>query len=340
MSRRPRAYRLDDPDVVTVRSGDPPAEAPGAVVVTEEPLETIEAADGAVVPLGERRGLSWGGLLGGALGSLLLLGLGLALERFIADLLRTAPVLGWLALGLAGVALLALLAIVLREAFGVLRERQIERLREAAAEALAIRDHEAAKRVVAALAALYGDRRRFADSRARLAGWSDEIIDADDRLALAEREFLAPLDAEAKRAIATAARQVSLVTAVSPRAIIDVAFVVVAAVRLLRRIARIYGGRPGLLGFLRLARAALSHLTVTGGVAIGDSLVQQAVGVGLAARISAKLGEGVINGLMTARFGLAALAVCRPLPFVREEAPRLADVAGELLAGGDKEPPH
>ncbi len=106
----------------------------------------------------------------------------------------------------------------------------------------------------------------------------------------------------------------------------------VAAVRLLRQIARIYGGRPGLLGFLRLARAAFSHLAVTGGVAVGDSLVQQVLGLGLAARISAKLGEGVLNGLMTARFGLAALAVCRPLPFVREEPPKLGDVAGELLS--------
>ena len=52
---------------------------------------------------------------------------------------------------------------------------------------------------------------------------------------------------------------------------------------------------------------------------------------GLAARISAKLGEGVLNGLMTARFGLAALAVCRPLPFIREEPPKIGDVAGELV---------
>ena len=161
---------------------------------------------------------------------------------------------------------------------------------------------------------------------------SDEIIDADDRLAIAERELLAPLDAQAKRAIAAAAKQVSLVTAVSPRAIVDVAFVIFAAVRLLRTLARIYGGRPGLFGFLRLARAAFNHLAVTGGVAVGDSLMQQVLGLGLAARISAKLGEGVLNGLMTARFGLAALAVCRPLPFIREETPKIGDVAGELLS--------
>jgi putative membrane protein len=64
-------------------------------------------------------------------------------------------------------------------------------------------------------------------------------------------------------------------------------------------------------------------------------MMQQVLGLGLAARVSAKLGEGVMNGLMTARFGLAALAVCRPLPFVRIEPPRLTDVAGELLRSGE-----
>jgi putative membrane protein len=118
---------------------------------------------------------------------------------------------------------------------------------------------------------------------------------------------------------------------------VDLAFVVFAAARLLRRIARIYGARPGLLGFLRLARAAFNHLAVTGGVAVGDSLLHQALGLGLAARVSAKLGEGMLNGLMTARFGLAAIEVCRPLPFIRETPPRIADVAGDILSGSPLE---
>jgi len=157
----------------------------------------------------------------------------------------------------------------------------------------------------------------------------------DDRIGLAERELLTDLDRQARNAIAATAKQVSAVTALSPRAIVDVAFVLFAGVRLLRRIATIYGGRPGFLGFLRLARSALAHLTVTGGMAVGESMMQQVLGLGLAARVSAKLGEGVMNGLMTARFGLAALAVCRPLPFVRIEPPRLTDVAGELLRSGE-----
>jgi putative membrane protein len=341
MTRKPRAFRLDDPGVVTVRADEPPpprAEAAGSVLVTEEPMEAIEAADGALVPIAERRGFSWGGLLLSTLGALVVLALGLGLQRLIADLFNTAPGLGWIALALAVLALVALLAIIIRELAGVLRERRIEQLREVAIAAVAVKDHEAARRVVRDLIALYGERPHTAAGRERLTAWSEEIIEADDRIALAERELVAPLDLAAKRAVAGAAKQVSVVTAVSPRAIVDVAFVIFAAVRLLRRISMIYGGRPGLLGFLRLARAAFSHLAVTGGVAIGDSFVQQVLGLGLAARVSAKLGEGVLNGLMTARFGIAAIAVCRPLPFLREEAPRLGDVAGELFSGVGKEP--
>jgi putative membrane protein len=332
MTRKPRAFRLDHPDVVTVGANDPTTPSPGAIVVSDEPMDAIAAADGTRVPIARRRA-PWLAMLMSSVGALIALALSLAVAHLVRDLFEVAPWLGWLALALVIIAAVAFLAIVAREAAGVLRERRIEHLREAAIDALAVRDHQAAKGIVADLAALYRERPRSAGARGRVEALFDEIIDADDRLAIAERELVAPLDAQAKRAIANAARQVSVVTAVSPRAIVDVAFVVFAAVRLLRAIARIYGGRPGLLGFLRLARAAFNHLAVTGGVAVGDSLVQQVLGLGLAARISAKLGEGVLNGLMTARFGLAALAVCRPLPFIREERPKLGDVAGELLSG-------
>ncbi|PVE23672.1 TIGR01620 family protein [Microvirga sp. KLBC 81] len=321
MSRQPRAFRLNDPNVTG-----------GSIQVTEEPFDAIEAADGIVVPMGERRRAPWVSILVSALSGLLLLGLGLALENLIVDLYAITPWLGWVALALAVIATLAFFAIIGREALGIWREQKIEKLRESAVDALAVKDHKAAKGIVADLLSLYGGRSSAAQGSARLKALTDEIIDADDRLAIAERELLAPLDIQAKRAIAAAAKQVSLVTAVSPRAIVDVAFVIFTAMRLLRTLARIYGGRPGLFGFLRLAKAALNHLAVTGGVAVGDSLMQQVLGLGLAARISAKLGEGVLNGLMTARFGLAALSVCRPLPFIREEPPKIGDVAGELIS--------
>lgn len=332
MSSRPRAFRLDEPGTVTVTPDTPAAATEAArVIVTQEPMEAIEAADGVPVLPPPRRGSRWGTLFFSALSGLVSLGIGVAIHKLILDLFQSSAWLGWLAVALTALACLSLAVIAGREIAGVLRERRVEELRRRAADALAHRDGEEARAVARDLAASAKGKGRPA-AGPTVESVEGEIMEAEDRLALAERTLVAPLDEAATRAVAAAARQVSLVTAISPRALIDIAFVLYAAARLLRRIARIYGGRPGWLGFFRLFRATVNHLAVTGGAAIGDGLVQQVLGHGVAARISARLGEGVLNGLMTARFGLAAIEVCRPLPYIRETPPRLADVAGDLLS--------
>ena len=55
------------------------------------------------------------------------------------------------------------------------------------------------------------------------------------------------------------------------------------------------------------------------------------LGHGIAAKLSQRLGEGVLNGLLTARLGLAAIDVTRPLPFVALPQPALGDLAKDLL---------
>ena len=84
------------------------------------------------------------------------------------------------------------------------------------------------------------------------------------------------------------------------------------------------------MGDLRLARLVLGHLALTGGVALGDDVLQQLIGHGLTARLSARLGEGMVNGAFTGRIGIAAIDLCRPLPFIEAERPRLRDFLAEL----------
>ncbi|MCX7899759.1 MAG: TIGR01620 family protein, partial [Methylocystis sp.] len=243
-------------------------------------------------------------------------------------------VLGLIGLVLAGAAALAALVYLLREILALRRQNYIARLHAGLAEARAADDVKAARARVGELCGLYARRAETGTARAQLRENMKQIIDGRDLIDLAERTLVAPLDAQAQSEIAAAAKRVSVFTAVSPRAIFDVVFVAGQAVVLIRRIAEIYGGRPGLLGFFKLARSVGAHLVITGAVAVGDTLLQQIVGHGLAARLSAKLGEGVLNGVLTARIGLSAMAVCRPTPFVTEKQPGVGDVAPFLF--GDK----
>lgn len=267
-----------------------------------------------------------------AFGAFVSLALGLWAESIIRDLFSRTEWLGWLAAGLAGIAVLAALAILLREIIALRRLRSMEVFRSRGTAIIANNDAKAARALVQDLSSFLAAKPETAAGRRMLNDLRDDIIDGADLLRLAETELLTPLDQRAQIMILDAAKRVSLVTAVSPRALVDLAYVIFEAGRLIRRLADLYGGRPGTLGFLRIARDVLAHLAVTGTVAFGDSLVHQLVGQGLAARLSARLGEGVVNGMMTARIGLAAMETARPLPFNAVRRPGIGDFLAALTA--------
>jgi len=325
---RPRAFRLDDAEVVIEPQSEPiPAEAAGAAIDEDE--REIEIA--------QQRGLSarWrprlGTLLGSGLGGLVSLGLGLWFTDLVESLFARAQALGWIAVALGALAGLALVAIAARELVAILRQSRIARLHADLAIARARDDRDAARRLVGRLVALYEGRPETAAGRFETKEAIGAIIDGRDLVDIAERALLRPLDEKVQREIAGAARRVSMMTAISPRAVLDVLFVIAQIVVLIRRIAEIYGGRPGLLGFVKLARSVGAHVAITGGMA-----VQQLVGHGIASKISARLGEGVLNGLLTARVGLSAMAVCRPAPFGARKPPGVAEVAPFLFGAGKK----
>ena len=335
--RPPAVFRLDD-DHVIVGALKQTGSSRQPVQVKPEPEFDALAITVDEAGRSPRRGLHWGTLFWCALGGLILLAVGVRVTDLIVDLLARNKELGGLALALAILAAVSLVVIAIRETAGLMRLATVEKLRQRAADMIVSDDRVEARALVHEFLGLTRRMPRLARSRANLESHLGDIIDGADMVRLAERELMTPLDAQARTLVSAAATRVSVVTALNPRAIIDVLFVLGSALFLVRRLAFLYGVRPGMLGFGRLVRLVVVHLAMTGGLATSDNLIQQMLGHGIAAKLSARLGEGLLNGLLTARFGLAAIDVIRPMPFVALPRPTLRDLMNEVLRGfGDSE---
>jgi len=253
--------------------------------------------------------------------------------NFVLGLAAANPVLGAVAAVLIVAFLLVMAAIAVRELAAFARLGRIDTIHRAAAQALVDGDATAAREAAAKVARLYAGRAEVKLGREAYAAREEEVFDADAILALAEQEMLPALDALARREVEAASRQVATVTAVVPLALADLAAALVSNIRMIRRIAEIYGGRSGTLGSWRLTRAVFAHLIATGAVAVGDDLIGSLAGGGVLAKVSRRFGEGVVNGALTARVGVAAIEVCRPLPFMVLRKPRVTNLVQRALTG-------
>ncbi|AJY46712.1 YcjF family protein [Martelella endophytica] len=321
--RQPRHF--DDPSIhVTPDDEDPFLRG-----------DTEIAADELDPPVAvmKKRGFSFTKLAMAAFSIVLTLALGLWIDDLVRSLFARAPWLGWLALGAVGVGVFAGLVVAARETIAILRLGAIQHIKVKIAEAQAGNDARQARKAAAELSAFLAGKAETARGRKRLAELDDEVVDAPELIGFCEREMMGPLDLKARALILNASKRVSVVTAISPRAAVDLIYVFYESIRLVRNMAELYGGRPGSLGLFRLVRDVLAHLAVTGSIAVGDSLVQQVLGHGLASKLSARFGEGLINGLMTARIGIAAMDLCRPMPFNALKRPSMADFISDLGPG-------
>ena len=285
------------------------------------------AAVAAARPSGLGRFALW------VFGALFSFMLSVAIWDFVTALLVRNTLLGWFAFGLTGLVIMVLLALALREAAAFWRLAKLDALR---ANALAARAGGTLKQAQATTDALMRHFAGRADQRwgaARLAERRAEMMDADDLMTLAEMELLTPLDQAARREIEAAARRVATVTAIVPLALADVAVALFANLSMIRRIAAVYGGRSGTLGSLKLLRRVFSHLLATGALALGDDLIGSVAGGGILSKLSRRFGEGVVNGALTARVGIAAMELCRPMPFAALPRPKVSNLVSRALTG-------
>ncbi len=326
--RRARTFEPDDPTLVF----DDVADAAAATDAAAAGLPDGAAPAIARPTFGDlERGWRWGAILFGALATAASIAAGLWFARFVSVALARDDWVGWLVVVLIGVAAFAAFVLLGRELVGMFRLRRLASLKRDFSDLLATPDAGRERAAVRRLLAAYAGRPELAGNVARLKTHIKDVHDAGNLIALADSTVMGPLDGEARARITGAAKRVATVTAMSPIATLTVGYVLVENLRLMRVLATLYGGRPGFIGSLRLARMVVANIIATGGLALTDDLLGQFLGQDVLRRLSRRLGEGAFNGAMTARFGVAAIAVIRPLPHLATPPVRLRAILAEVL---------
>ena len=252
---------------------------------------------------------------------------------FVTNLMARNVYFGWALTVLVGITLFCLIIFALREIMAFARLRRIDGLRLQAMELASseiLTEHQVFAKT---LLRFYRGRADMEWARASFNERATDVLDATTLSNLTETTLMDPLDKAARIEIETASRQVATGTALVPLALADIVIALTVNVRMIRRIAEIYGGRTGTFGSWRLLRSVAVHLVATGAVAIGDDMLGSIAGGSIVGKLSRRFGEGVVNGALTARVGVAAMDVCRPMPFRALGKPRVTELMKRALTG-------
>lgn len=322
MTRRPILIQGED----LASAAQSPSEVPPVPDLRPAPVMERTLRQAARKPSWFSRLTRW------AIAGLLSMYISLTIWDFTFSMLERNIWLGRIAIGLSVILLLAVALVILKELAAISRFSRIDKLQNLSKNAHSSGNRDKALHASNALIKLYANRDALRIPTETLLQQRDALLDADAILDLTERHLLTTLDAEARRRIEAASRTVAGATALLPMALLDISVALSTNIRMIRQIAEVYSGRAGALGSLRLLKAVATHLVATGALSVGDDLIGSVASGGALSKISRRFGEGVINGALTARVGIAAMEVCRPMPFTVLPRPRITTLIKRALA--------
>lgn len=336
--RKPQVFEADDPYVKlsAPEAAQPAHEDAGGESAPSEPgpeAKTVgeeRTAKDRQAPA-RRGGIGFFGAFISAVFALVTLAASLWFSRFVSIAVARDDWIGWGAKGLAIFIAAIIVIVLLRELIGYMRLARLGRVRREAEQALSNGDMNAEKRTIRRLKSLASGRSNYKWALARFREQERHQTRPGALLGLADSVLLAEADKDARRIIYESARRVAVVTAVVPVAFISVLFVLFENIRMVRRLAGAYGGRPGLLSGSRLLLRVVFYIAATGAIALTDDLFGQFLGQDMVRRLSARLGEGAFNGALTARLGIVAIELCRPCPHIETQPLRVRHVVSELF---------
>lgn len=152
-----------------------------------------------------------------------------------------------------------------------------------------------------------------------------------------ENVFLQPLDKEALRRVSNFCLQTGAAVTASPWASLDMLLALWRSMKMIDDVAQVYGIRPSMRNRYKLLKLVMHQLAFVGATeVIIEQVIEEFGASGLTSIASVRLGQGLGAGVYTAKIGIAAMEVSRPIGFSKQNKPKLkstiAPMVGSLIA--------
>ncbi len=157
---------------------------------------------------------------------------------------------------------------------------------------------------------------------------NDQYSDAE-LLQLYSRLVLTKVDEKAMAEIAKFSTEAVVLVALSPVAIVDMLILLWRNLRMINKVALLYGMKLGYWSRIKLIRQVFVNMVYAGASELITDFGSDMIGADLLGKLSGRLAQGLGAGMLTARLGVKTMQLCRPVPF--EDKPKLAHVRKEMI---------
>ncbi|ALO35542.1 hypothetical protein CMT41_13070 [Colwellia sp. MT41] len=161
--------------------------------------------------------------------------------------------------------------------------------------------------------------------------WHDALAadhSSSELVQLYSRVVLAKVDEKALNEVAKFSSEAVVLIALSPVALIDMLIMLSRNLRMINKIAGLYGLKLGYWSRIKLIKQVFVNMAYAGVSELVADLGSDMLGAELMGKLSARFAQGLGAGMLTARLGAKTMELCRPIPF--EEKLKLSHVRKKI----------
>ncbi|HCG8547437.1 TPA: TIGR01620 family protein [Vibrio parahaemolyticus] len=153
-----------------------------------------------------------------------------------------------------------------------------------------------------------------------------EILDMYDSMVVSQQDKLAT------KVVSQHATESAALVAVSPLAAADMLLVAWRNFKMIDNLSKVYGVELGYASRIKLLRAVFVNMAAAGASELAIDAGMDLMSMDLAGKVSARAGQGLGVGILTARLGLKAMALLRPLPWYPDRQVKLGTIRKAVVA--------